>query len=520
MLFEAFKRQREERPFSPAFLVTSGDLALPIVWKQFTDDIDVVVHLIRTYAPGAKFGILGENSYEWVVAHAAILFSGAVAIPIDPNLTPQEISERMKFTGAVALVHSSLYEEKAREAGKLTPGLIVAGFGTIKTQRFVDKIRGAFGLGDSIWRKDHLELDEDSTGEPQTSMIVFTSGTTSKPRGAELTVKALESSCENWAAAVPMNAGDRSLMLLPLHHIFGICTTYLMLSHGVALGVCPDFRRIYDAFERFRVNYAFLVPALAEILAQKIQQKGESAEQALGQPIDWILTGGAALQRRTYEHLTALGVKTVTGYGLTETCALYSVTPVNGDPHVGAQGRVPAQKELETKVSPGGELLIKGPCVMKGYYKQPEKTAAVIDVDGWYHTGDIGHIDEDGFVWITGRASRTIILSSGKKIAPEELEEKLLVLPGVREAVVSGEGESRDIKAEVYSTLSEEFVRKVVGELNLTLPVYKRIKTIVVRKEPFPRTSSGKIKTSTDEDVRCPGQKATDGDVRCSSCGG
>ena len=494
MIFEAFKKMREERPFSAAFLVTSGDLALPIAWRQFTDDIDIVVHLIRTYAPRAKIGILGENSYEWVVAHAACLFSGAVAIPVDPNLNPAEISARLKFTGAVALVHSSLYEDKARETGKLTPGLVVAGFGTIKTERFLDKLRGAFGLGDSIWRNDHLELDEDSTGEPQTSMIVFTSGTTSKPRGAELTIRALESSCDNWARAVPMEMGQRSLMLLPLHHIFGVCTTYLMLSRGVALGVCPDFRRIYDAVERFRINFAFLVPALAEILAQKIQQKGSSAETALGKPIDFILTGGAALPRRTYEHLTSLGVKTITGYGLTETCAFYSVTPLRGEPHVGAQGRVPLGQDVEARVSERGELLLRGPCVMKGYYKQPEKTAQVIDVDGWYHTGDIGHIDEDGFVWITGRASRTIILSSGKKIAPEELEEKLLTLPGVREALVTGEGESREVKAEVFPSMSEEFVRNAISQLNLTLPVYKRIKTVVIRKEPFPRTSSGKIK--------------------------
>ena len=485
---------REERPFSAAFLVTSGDLALPITWRQFTDDIDIVVHLIRTYAPGAKIGILGENSYEWVVAHAACLFSGAVAIPVDMNLTPLEIAERMKFTGAVALVHSSLYEEKAHEAGKLTPGLVVAGFGTIKTERFLDKLRGAFGLGDSIWRQDHLELDEDSTGEPQTSMIVFTSGTTSKPRGAELTIQAMETFCDWAGRCLPIHEGQRSLMLLPLHHIFGVCVVYFMLSHGVSLGVCPDFRRIYDAFERFRVNFAFLVPALAEILAQKIQQKGESAEAALGKPIDFILIGGAALPRRTYEHLTALGVKMITGYGLTETSAAYSITPLEGDPHVGAQGKVSGAKGVETKVSESGELLIRGPCVMKGYYKQPEKTAEVIDADGWYHTGDIGRIDEDGYVWITGRASRTIILSSGKKIAPEELEEKLLALPGVREAVVSGEGESRDVKAEVFPSMSEEFVRKAINELNLTLPVYKRIKTVVIRKEPFPRTSSGKIR--------------------------
>lgn len=494
MIFEAFKRMRETRPSSAAFLVTSGDLAWPITWKQFTDDIDIVSHLIKTYAPGAKIGILGENSYEWMVAHAAVLFSGAVAIPVDINLTAQEISERMKFTGAVALVHSSLYEDKAKEAGRLTPGLVVAGFGTIKTERFLDKLRSAFGLTDSLWRRDRLELAEDSTGEPQTSMIVFTSGTTSTPQGAELTIRAIETFCEWASACLPMRPGDRSLMLLPLHHIFGICVTYLMLAHGVALGVCPDFRRIYDAFGRFRANFAFLVPALADILAQKIQQKGDSAETALGQPIDWVLTGGAAVSRRTYEQLNALGVKVITAYGLTETCAAYSITPLAGDPHVGAQGRVSQAKGVRTMVSPAGELLIKGPCVMKGYYKRPEKTAQVIDAAGWFHTGDIGSIDEEGFVWIKGRSSRTIVLSSGKKIAPEELEEKITCLPGVREAVVSGEGESRDIKAEVYALISEEQVRRQVASLNLTLPVYKRIKTVVVRREPFPRTTSGKIK--------------------------
>jgi len=492
MLFEAFKKMREERPHAAAFLVSTGDRAIPIVWRQFTDDIDAVAHIIRTNATGSTIGVLGENSYEWMVVHAAILFSGATVTPIDPNLTAVEVAERLKFVKASALVYSSLYEEKAHDIAKLCPGLATGGFGTRKTDLYVDRARKALANdpAQSIWNAEKLEFDVSA----KISMLVFTSGTTSVPRGAELTLAALETSCSLWGQALPMKPGDRSLMLLPLYHIFGICTTYLMLTNGVALGVCPDFRRIYDAFERFRVNYAFLVPALAEILAQKIQQKGGSAEEALGQPIDWILAGGAALHRRTYEHLMSLGVKAITGYGLTETTAYFSLTPSTGDPHVGAQGKTYSGLGVETKVSPEGELLMRGPCVMKGYYKMPEKTAAVIDADGWFHTGDIGRIDDEGFVWITGRASRTIILSSGKKVAPEELEEKILALPGVREAVVSGEGESRDIRAEIFATIPEASVHRIVGELNARLPVYKRIKSVVVRKEPFPRTASGKIK--------------------------
>lgn len=488
MLFEAFKRNREERPHAAAFLVSTGDRAIPITWRQFTDDIDAVAHIIREHVPGATIGILGENSYEWMVVHAAILFSGATATPIDANLTPIEIAHRLQFVKSPAVVYSSLYEDKAHEVARLCPGLATGGFGTRKTDRYVEKARRELAKGaPSVW-------DQESVDSERTAMLVFTSGTTSEPRGAELPIRAMETFCEWAGECLPMAPGDRSLMLLPLHHIFGVCVTYLMLAKGVALGVCPDFRRIFDAVERFRANYLFLVPALAEILAQKIQQRGDSAEEALGQPLEWILVGGAALPRRTYEHLTALGVKMITGYGLTETAAAYSITPCAGDPHVGAQGKASLAKGVETKVSPDGELLIRGPCVMKGYYRMPEKTAAVIDGDGWYHTGDLGRIDEDGFVWITGRASRTIILSSGKKIAPEELEEKILSLPGIREAIVSGEGETRDIKAEIYASIPEASVIRVVGELNARLPVYKRIRTIVVRKEPFPRTSSGKIR--------------------------
>lgn len=490
MVFETFRKRREECPQSAAFLVTSGDRALPISWRQFTDDIDIVVRLIKMHAPGSRIALLGENSYEWLVSHAAILLAGATVVPLDIDLAADEIADRLKFVGAVALIYSSLHEAKARAAAKLVPGLTAAAFGSIRTEKFLDKVRRTFRLSDSIW-KEEVKLDPTAT-----SMIMFTSGTTSTPRGAQLTIAGMEAFIDSAVRTLEMKAGDRSLMLLPLHHIFGLCTSYMMLCSGVALGICPDFRRIYDAVERFRANFMFLVPALAEILAAKIAQRGKSAEEALGYPIDWILTGGAPLPRRTYERLSALGIKTITGYGLTETTSLYSLGPSSGAPRIGSAGIVTQNPAMETSVSPSGELLLRGPAVMKGYLNAPEKTAAAIDADGWLHTGDIGRIDEDGYVWIVGRASRTIVLSSGKKVAPEELESKLLAIPGVLEAVVSGEGESREIKAEVYGTISERAIQYAVGQLNLSLPVFKRIKTTIVRSTPFPRTASGKIKVS------------------------
>lgn len=490
-LFDDFKRNRDERPDAPAFLIAAGDRSVPITWGKFARDVESIAWVIDRFAPGATVGLLGENSYEWITAHAAGVFAGVTVVPLEMSLSPAEIAERLAFVGAKVLVHSALHVEKAQEVERLLPGLIVAGFGSHKADEYMALARAALDSG------ERGVFDGPQPDEDKTCAIVFTSGTTSKPRGAELTLRGMRTFSEFAAAQLPQSPGDRSLMLLPLHHIFGICTTYMMLAHGVALGVCPDFRRIYDAVARFRANYIFLVPALAEILAAKIAQHGRSAEEALGSPIDWILVGGAPLSRRTYEHLQELGIRPLTGYGLTETTSLYSIAPV-GDPRPGSAGMACGGfGGMETRTGPNGELLIRGPAVLKGYFKEPERTADVLDAEGWFNTGDIGRIDGDGYVWITGRASRTIVLSSGKKVAPEELEAKLLCIPGIHEAVVSGDGATRDLKAEVYAVVSEETVRRQIDMLNRQLPVHKRIKIVKVREEPFPRTASGKIKVAS-----------------------
>jgi len=501
MIFEAFKKMREERGQEPAFLVSSGDWSVPISWQKFTDDIASVSEIIRRHAVGRTIGLLGENSYEWVVVHAACLFAGATVVPLEVTLNAREIAERLEFVKAVALIHSSLHADLAADAGRFYPGLIVAGFGTTKSKRFLE------GARERIAASGKTVFDGPAPDVDRIAAIVFTSGTTSKPRGAQLTIAGFEAFGQFAGRQLAMKPGERSLMVLPLHHIFGVCTTYMMLSRGVALGVCPDFRRLYDAVERFRVNYIFLVPALADILGSKIAQRGSSVEEALGYRIDWILVGGAPMAASRMKKLEALGIKMLTGYGLTETHALYSISPVDRPLPPGSAGMAVNGFGCETKVSESGELLVKGPNVMRGYYQEPERTKDAIDEDGWFHTGDIGNIDSDGWLWITGRASRTIVLSSGKKIAPEELEEKLLALACVREAIVVGEGESRDVKAMVYSTDGEQAVRDAIAALNAELPIYKRIKHIEVRTEPFPRTSSGKIRLPKAPPVAAPPPK-------------
>lgn len=491
-LLEEFKRNRDERPDAPAFLVAAGDRSVSISWRTFARDIEAIAWLADRHLPGATVGLLGENSYEWMTAHVAGLFSGLTLVPFETNLSASEIAERLVFTGAVALIHSAQYAEKAQAVHQLLPTLWIGGFGSRKADELMARAYAALDEGaPSVFEAPPRDEDE-------TAMLVFTSGTTSRPRGAELTMRGIRTFAAFASSQLPMKAGDRSLMLLPLNHIFGICTTYMMLAKGVTLGVCSDFRRIYDATERFRARFLFLVPAVAEILAAKIAQRGNSAEAVLGTPLDWILVGGAPLARRTYEQMMSLGIRPLGGYGLTETTSLYSIAPFD-DPRPGSAGlSCHGFGGMETRVRADGLLQIRGPSVLKGYFKEPARTADVLDADGWFNTGDIGRIDEAGYVWITGRASRTIVLSSGKKVAPEELEEKLLSIPGILEVVVSGNGATRELKAEVYTVVSEETVRRQIDFVNRQMPVHKRIKTIVVRTEPFPRTSSGKIKVTPE----------------------
>jgi long-subunit acyl-CoA synthetase (AMP-forming) len=228
-------------------------------------------------------------------------------------------------------------------------------------------------------------------------------------------------------------------------------------------------------------------------LAEKIAKHASSAEAAFGSPIDWVLIGGAPLSRRVYENLCSLGVQPLTAYGLTETTALYSIATVGDDPHVGSAGRACDLPGVEVKVSDDGVLLVKGPNVMKGYYRDPEGTAQVLSPDGWFRTDDYGRIDEDGYVWVTGRASRTIVLSSGKKIAPEELEERIHALPGVREVLVSGDGATRNITAEIYAVVPEDSVRRSIScgsadQTTTSLPLFESIRARAEPQVPAPRT--------------------------------
>ncbi len=495
-LAEAFRKRLAGHPDSPAFMITSGDRYLQIPWRQFMRDVDAMAWAIRHYyGKDAVIALLGENSYEWMTCHAACIFCGATVVPLDTSASPAELAMRISFTGTKLVVFSAQNRQKARDTMRLTSGTGVAfvGFGSVMADNVVM-------AGHKALREGAPSVFDSDRDQNETATIVFTSGTTSKPRGVELSLANMSAFPASAARVLPVEPGWRSLMVLPLHHIFGIETTYFLLANGVALGVCPDFRRLHDSVRRFRADCLFLVPALAEILAQKETFRRRSCEQACDGreefndegdiSLKWILTGGAPLMRRTFENLQALGIRVLEGYGLTETASLFSLAPFD-DPRPGTAGL--ASPLCETRVSPDGELLIRGPSVFKGYFRDPESTSRVLSKDGWFSTGDNGSISQDGYVTVSSRRNRSIILSSGKKVAPEELEYMLGAMPGVLESIVTGEGESRIITAEIYTLAPKAAIERQISALNTMLPIYKRIRNVVIRNEPFPRTASGKI---------------------------
>ncbi len=487
MLFEAFRKMRRENGGQPAFLVAAGDRSIAISWREFTDDIAAVSLGIKKNSPGGVIALLGENSYEWVVAHAAIVFSGAVVVPLDLNLSAEQIAARLAKTGARVLVYSALHSEKAMKVKALSPKTLVVGFGSTESENFISAARRALDTEDTNL------FDLEAPDEKRVSMIVFTSGTTSEPRGAELALAGLGAFAAMAEERLALSSGSRTLMLLPVFHIFGIAVVYASLAAGVALGVCPDYRRIYDAVVRFRADFLFLVPALADILASKIKKRSSRASDIAGFGLKWICTGGAPISPSVHSRLVSLGIKMCAAYGLTETSAVYSMSYLHEETPCGSAGKTCAVPGVETKVSDDGELLVRGTCVFNGYHKEKARTDEVKDDEGWFHTGDRGSIGADGTVRVEGRISRTIVLSSGKKIAPEELESKILMYPGIREVLVYGDGESREIIAEVYASCRDGDVHEAISVMNHALPVYMRVKRVVVRRKPFERTASGKI---------------------------
>ena len=480
-----------------------------------------------------KVAILGGNSPEWVLAMYGAWNMHATVVPIDFMSTPEEVAYIIKDCRPVVVWCDEQSSEKLRQALELVDGE--------KPQ--VLKL-------ETLRELDKPEIEDDSachdleSDDSELALIVYTSGTTGSPKGVMLTFRNLRSNTDACSTQIEVFIpNDRVLVLLPLHHAYPLMASVVMpMSIGAASVYAESMSSdaIMAALHDHHVTFIVGVPRLLELFHNSLMQKINASfvakmlyrlscavgslsfakvvfkkvQDAFGGHIRYISSGGAAADPQMITDYYALGFHLLEGYGMTETAPMISFTPP--DKHkAGSPGKpIPCN---EVKII-DGEVCVKGDNVMKGYYGRPEETAQVMDADGWLHTGDLGYVDNDGFLFLTGRSKELIILGNGKNINPVELEIKLMEMSKglFSECAVTEDGRSMslvvvpDMKVITQRgilNIKQTIIDEVLEHYNEEVPSYKRIPNLIIRNTQLPRTRLGKLRRHILKKEMAAGEK-------------
>lgn len=515
-----------------------------ITYKQFGEEIDSLgTGLLKIGLKDKKIAIIGPNSYEWVLSYVSILFGVGVVVPLDKGLPAQEIEDSIIRSGADVIIFDEKYLDiikdiKQRNTTKIKEFICMKKVDEPNIKNLSDiKLLGKQELEEGDKSFIEAEIDPDKA-----SIILFTSGTTSLSKAVMLSHRNIASNIHSMNAAEKLYNTDVNLVMLPFHHTFGSTGILLMLNNGVKNVFCDGLRYIQQNMKEYKVSVFVCVPLILEAMHKRIllqikkQGKEKTVEKAkkisnmllkigidirkklfkeildqLGGNMRFVVSGAAAIDKLVAEDFNAWGILTIQGYGLTETspvlCAenqKYLRLGSVGLPLIDIEVKIdnPDEKGI-------GEIIAKGPNVMQGYYNNDEATKQSL-IDGWYHTGDLGYIDNQGYVFITGRKKNVIVLKNGKNIFPEEIEVLINNLPYVTECLVFGYPKDDDLILSTKIVYDEEFVKnnykdmnqkdfeeKVwsdIKEINTTVPKYKHVKKFIITTEPMIKTTTAKIK--------------------------
>ncbi|MBR0196221.1 MAG: AMP-binding protein [Paludibacteraceae bacterium] len=445
---------------------------------------------------GDHIAICGANSAHWVIAYLAIAKMQGVSVTIMHSLQPDQIAQLIDFSDAKALfVDAELWMElKEKSLPQVKNVIGLEEWGILRGEKV--KIPN---------RKSQIENHECGwpVFEPNTlAHICFTSGTTGKAKGAMLSFENISSTTWCVKAAYPIRKNKKILSYFPLAHAFGLGLEIVVpLVSGASIFVYRDELRIEKIPKAMRI----VKPYLAVMVPMMLSKIAEGSIlkllllRLLG--INYIVVGGAGVPARIGKFMKRMHIPIAPGYGMTETVALISlITPDTY--RVGASGKV--CDALECRIAPNGEILVKGENVMLGYYKDPEATAAKIDKDGWLHTGDKGHLDEDGYLYVEGRLEQDIIvLPNGENIRPDNIEAFINAMPEVRESIVlAREGKLVAIVVPDLKIINLKFEIINIGELrrnilraiNPQLPLFSQLYDVEITDEPLQRTEKQTIK--------------------------
>lgn len=477
-------------------------------------------HLYTLGMKNKKVAILSENSYYWIAAFYSIATGKMTAIPLDPKLTDADLTDLMVRSGCNAIYYtkdfsSTIEMMKNTDGVKLTEYLPMEDFDKLVEAGHSELANGADNYLDD-------EVNADDLG-----FIVYTSGTTGKSKGVMLSQKNVAS---NAIATCRAMTASQTVAFLPFNHTLSwasaLFASPLLSEWGY---ICGSLRNLQKDMEEYHPQHITAVPLAVETIYKKIwftaRKSGKDAKlekglklsrflmklgidvrrklfgeviDNLGSKLEMIICGGAFLDPKYENGLYDMGIQVINGYGTTECAPIITCNRLNNF-KFGSAGYALECNEIkinEPDEDGVGEILVKGTNVMMGYYNEPEATAEAFE-DGWFKTGDYGYLDKDGFLFLRGRKKNLIILSNGKNVSPEEIEDKLSTIDYVKEVLVYEEDGA--ITAEFYLDTVEtpdarDRLKKDVRAVNLQLPAYKQVTCTKLRDTEFPKTTTLKIK--------------------------
>ncbi len=521
-----------------------------ITYKEFKDDVVALgTALTKKYnLKDERIIIIGENTYHWYVSYMAAVCGAGIAVPIDKELPINEIENVIKRAKASVVIYSTKKKENIKKVEDKLP--FVKYFMQMNSD---DKLTGRnIGLntvieeGKKIVNKGDNSYIDIKIDPEEFKVLIFTSGTTSQAKGVMICNRNLAENVNAVNPYVHLDENDRFFSVLPLHHCYECSIGFLLpMAVGASIVVCQGLKYIVNNMKETNPTALLAVPLLIESLYKKINKSIEKGGKAglvnsmihvtnalkavgidikkkvfseiyenLGGKINFIVSAAAPIDPKAGKWVQDIGINFLQGYGLTETSPIAALTP-DYEPKLGSAGKALVCSKLKIK-NPNekgeGEVLIKSSTLMLGYYENEEATKEAIQ-DGWFNSGDIGYLDKDGFLFITGRSKNVIVTQNGKNIYPEEIELMLGKIPEIKECMVYGkeiEGEKElTITARVIPNyeeieelhgkdLTEEQIHDIIWEeikkVNRTLTSYKAIKKLEIKKGDFEKTTTMKIK--------------------------
>lgn len=510
---------------------------IKITYSQFASDIEALASsLLKLNLK--RVCLISPNRYEWFVSYLAVTTSNMVVVPLDKSLPDNEIINLIERSECDAIIYDSKYENAISEGKKKIPDLVAINMNTNYKNLLSDG-----------YKMDHSNYDSIKIDNKKMTIMLFTSGTTSISKAVMLSQEAICNDLYALSQMIKITPDDTFLSFLPLHHTFESTTTFLFgTSCGITIAICDGLKYIQKNLVEYKVTGFVCVPLMLEIMYKKIIKEIEKQHKTtlvkimrklfkhapinvkrkvfksildnLGGKLRNIVTGGAAMDKATLQGYNDFGLDIHQGYGLTETSPV--IAGENSfKKKIGSCGLpLPTVNiKIDNPDKDGiGEIIVDTPTIMLGYYKNDAATKEVI-VDGWFHTGDLGYIDKDGYLFITGRKKDMIVLKNGKKIFPEEIEALINKLPYISESMVFGyvEDTKNDRNSDVvlYAKLvyNKDEIKKFVSDeskyydyifndiktkINKQMPAYKYIRKIIVTDIPLIKTTTQKIKRNEE----------------------